>query len=363
MFKKYLLYTPSLFALALLFGCNASTHSESEKTKFQLTDSLYQTLQMDKVVLCPLESTTTLSGRVAFNEEKMVKIYPRVSGTISDVSAQLGDYIHASQKLGVIKSVEMIGLESDIISAQTNLTIAKKNWEAASTQYQNGLISQKELITAELLYQQAEAELKKANEVLKINGGNRSGNYVIKSPISGFIVEKEINNNMLIRPDNAASLFTISDLSNVWVMANVYESEINKVSAGDPVTITTLAYPGREWKAKIDKVFNILDRENKVMKVRIVLPNSDYALKPEMFATITVTKTTKESALCIPSSAVIFDKNQYYVLVAHGNKEIKIVPIQVINKNENKTFISGDIKVNDTIISSNVLLIYGALNS
>src|SRR6185437_6569260 len=108
----------------------------------------------------------------------------------------------------------------------------------------------------------------------------------IKAPISGFIVQKNITNNMVIRADNSNVVFAISDLKNVWVWANVYESNINNIHLGDAVNVTTLSYPGRVFNGKVDKIMNVLDPTSKVMKVRVALPNADYALKPQMYATV-----------------------------------------------------------------------------
>jgi cobalt-zinc-cadmium efflux system membrane fusion protein len=99
------------------------------------------------------------------------------------------------------------------------------------------------------------------------------------------------------------------------------------------------------------------------MKIRVVLSNQDYALKPEMFASVTVVNKTGENAICIPSSALIFDQSQYYILVYKSRSDVRIVPVNVINSNGNKSYISGDVKVGQSVISSNVVLIYGALNS
>lgn len=93
---------------------------------------------------------------------------------------------------------------------------------------------------------------------------------------------------MAIRADNSNDLFTVSNLNDVWVLANVYESNISKVHLGDNVEVTTLSYPGRVFHGKIDKILNVLDPTNKVMKIRVVLPNPDYALKPEMFTSVNV---------------------------------------------------------------------------
>ena len=200
-------------------------------------------------------------------------------------------------------------------------------------------------------------------DVLKINGGS-DDNYYVKAPISGFIVEKNVTNEMMIRADNNNYLFTISDLKNVWVLANVYESNISEVHLGDSVQVTTLSYPGRVFHGIIDKTFNVLDPTNKVMKVRIVLSNPDYVLKPEMFASITVKNVEQKESVCIPSSALIFDNSQYFVLIYNSRSDVHIMPVQILNSTGPQTFISAGLKPGDKIISSReALLIYHALNS
>jgi len=190
-----------------------------------------------------------------------------------------------------------------------------------------------------------------------------SGEYIVRSPIDGFVVERQVNNNMMIRADNATGLFTISDLKNVWVMANVYESNISFVKTGDSVSITTLSYPGKIFRGKIDKIMNVLDPSNKVMKLRIVLSNPGYLLKPEMFASVVVNTTENKRQLSIASSALIFDHSQYYVLVYKSPTDITIRPVQVLNTAGERSYISGGLKEGEHLIGTQALLIYQELNS
>lgn len=363
MIKTIITITALLSSLLIFSGCNSDSKKIDEKPKYVITDSLLKTLQIDSVMKCPEVNSLTLTGKVSFNEEKVVRIFPLVSGNITDVNVQLGDHVNKGQKLGMIRSSEMAGYGNDLVTAKTNLLIAKKNLDASEDMYKSGLLSQKDFITAQQLYKQSESQLQRSNEVLQINGGNTQGEYIVRSPISGFIVEKQINNNMSIRNDNSNSLFTISDLKNIWVIANVYESNIPQVHLGDDAEVTTLSYPGRVFKGKVDQILNVLDPTNKVMKIRVVLPNPDYVLKPEMFASVRVANKSNSEALCIPASALIFDHSQYYVLVYKSNSDVKIIPVQVIGTNSDKSYITGDVKEGDKIIGSNVVLIYEALNN
>ncbi len=152
--------------------------------------------------------------------------------------------------LAVIKSSDMAGYSNDYITAKSNVDIAKKTMDATDDMFKSGLASQRDQLAAQEGYNQAVSAFEKAKRVLNLNGGSMSGEYSVKSPINGFVVDRQVNNNMMIRSDNATGLFTISDLKNVWVMANVYESNISFVKMGDSVNITTLSYPGKNFSRK-----------------------------------------------------------------------------------------------------------------
>jgi cobalt-zinc-cadmium efflux system membrane fusion protein len=361
---KITLHTMLFFAgVCLITACNRGDSGQADKKpKYVLSDSLLKTLQIDSVMKCQIVNSLILTGKVGFNENNVARIFPMVSGIITGVNVQIGDYVKKGQTLGVIKSMEMAAYSSDLITSKTNLLIAKKNLDASEDMYKSGLLSQKDLVTAEEMYKQTEAQLTRSTQVLQINGGNTTGEYIVRAPISGFIVEKMINNNMAIRADNTNNLYTISDLKNVWVEANVYESNITKVHKGDAADVTTLSYPGRIFKGKVDQVLNVLDPTNKVMKIKVVLPNPDYALKPEMFASVTVENQRNSEALCIPSSALIFDQSQYFVLIYRSLSDVRIAPVTIIDTHEGKSYVSGDIKEGDKVIASNAILIYQAMN-
>lgn len=335
----------------------------SDNSKYILPDSLAKTLVFDSIQNCQVTNTITLSGKVAFNDDQVAKIFPMVSGVIQGIHIVLGDYVHKGQVLCIIKSSEMAGYSNDLVNAETNLRVTKKNLDATQDMFKSGLASQKDVLAAEAAHEQAESELNRVKRVLQINGGSSNGDYIVRSPINGFIVEKTATNNMSIRADNSTNLFTISDLKNVWIIANVYESNISMVHLNDEVEVNTLSYPDKVFKGKVDKIMSVLDPTNKVMKVRIVLPNPDYILKPEMFSSVKVTNEGNRQALCVSSSAVIFDHSQNYVLVYHNSADIKIVPVQIINTIGNRSYITGGVKVNDKVIASQTILIYDALNN
>ena len=119
-----------------------------------------------------------------------MNIFPIVSGNVEDVRVQLGDYVSAGQTLGTVKSSEMAGYSNNLVIAETGLTSAKKQLDATQDLYKSGLASVLDLTTAQTNYDQAVAQLEMVKRVLKINGNNTQGDYIIKAPISGFVVQK-----------------------------------------------------------------------------------------------------------------------------------------------------------------------------
>ena len=308
-------------------------------------------------------NTLTLTGKVGFNEDNVIKTFPTISGQVSDIRVVPGDYVMKGQVLAVIRSSDMAGYSNDYVTAKSNVDIAKKTMDATDDMFKSGLASQRDQLTAEQGYNQAVSAFEKAKRVLNLNGGSMTGEYTLKSPIDGFVVDRQVNNNMMIRSDNATALFTISDLKNVWVMANVYESNITAVRMGDSVNITTLSYPGKIFRGKIDRIMNVLDPSNKVMKLRIVLANPGYLLKPEMYASVTVNTTENKRMLSIPSRSLIFDHSQYYVLIYKSPADITIRPVQVQNTVGDRSYISEGLTEGERLIGSEALLIYQELNS
>ncbi|TDW99452.1 efflux RND transporter periplasmic adaptor subunit [Dinghuibacter silviterrae] len=334
-----------------------------ERQPYVIPDSLLRTLKIDTVRQDELINSMTLTGQVDFDQDKEVNIFPLISGNINAIKVQLGDYVRSGEVLATVRSSEMAGYSNNLIVAQTNLTAMKKQLDATQDLYKSGLASVLDLTTAQTNYDQAVAQLDLAKRVLKINGNDTSGVFSVKSPIDGFMVQKFVTNDQVLRPDNGGVMFTISDLKDVWVWANVYEANLDKIHIGDPVDITTLSYPGRTFKGKVDKIMHVLDPNSKVMRVRVVIDNPDYALRPQMFATVTATNSAHQKAIFVPLSALVFDHSQYYVMTYQGSGKASITPVNKLSQLGDKVYLVDGVKAGDQIIASDALQIYDQLNN
>jgi cobalt-zinc-cadmium efflux system membrane fusion protein len=345
-------------------SCNGEKKQAAEESrKYVIPDTLMRTLDLDTVKTIPLVNSITFTGMVDFNQDNQVNIFPLVSGNATDIKVQLGDYVSAGQALATVKSMEMAGYSNNLVVAETNVTTTKKQLDAANDLFKSGLASSLDVSVAQTNYDQAVAQLEMAKRILKINGDNKQGEWVARAPVSGFIVQKNISNGTTIRTDNGNAIFTISDLKNVWVWANVYESNIGNVHLGDEVRVTTLSYPGRIFRGKVDKILNALDPATKVMKVRVVIPNEKYELKPQMFASIIIANPENSLALSVSTKALIYDNSRYYVLVYNGHGDASITPVDVLNTLGDRIYIKSGVKDGDRVISSQAIQIYGELNS
>lgn len=354
------LLTGSFFGLV---SCKSGSTSSDERAAYVVPDSLMRKLVVDTAKISDITYAIKFSGIVDYNTDKIANIFPLVSGNVQDIRVMPGDYVHSGQILGVIRSPEIANYNSALITAESNVRLNQKLLEQQKDLFKSGLASQVDITSAEVNYEQAVAAKVAAEKILNINGNNKNGEFYIKSPVDGFIVQKNVTNGMAVRTDNGGNMFTISDLKNVWVQANVYESNIGSVHEGDLVDVKTISYPDKIFRGKVDKLMNVLDPASKVMKMRVVLDNPGYLLKPQMFATIAINNTVKNRAVSISSSDLIFDHSQYYVVIVTGKKDVQIRPVEVLSISGNTAFIKAGLSQGDRIIGSQALLIYGSLNS
>jgi cobalt-zinc-cadmium efflux system membrane fusion protein len=359
--KKYILYT---LILLPAFSCSRKETTVTKKEPI-ISDSLAKMITIDTVKYDNIQDELTLSGEIGYDENKVVKVFPNASGQVVSVNVSPGQRVNAGQVLAVIRSADVAGNYADLKSANSDAAIAQKEYKSAEQLYQNGISSEKEFVQAKLQYEKAMTAVNKVHSQIAINGGGRTsagGTYVITSPRSGFVVEKNVSAGSFIRNDNGQNLFTISDIQDVWVWANVFETDIQKIKVGYPADVTTLSYPDKVFHGRVDQVSSVLDPSSKAMKVKIVLPNPDNLLKPQMFTKIIISQKQDQKSLVIPSNAIVFDGGKNYVLVYKNNYDVKAQEVQILKQVADKDYIQAGVQEGDKIISKNQILIYNALN-
>ncbi|MVM40881.1 efflux RND transporter periplasmic adaptor subunit [Spirosoma sp. HMF3257] len=330
---------------------------------FMLSDTMMHRIRLDSAIIQPVRSELTLVGKVVADENRVIKVFPLVGGNVEDVKVELGDYVRKGQTLASIRSGEVADLERQAIQAQSDLLLAEKNMRVAQDLFETKLTSQREVVAAQKEVEKAQAEANRVKEVSQIYGIGKSSMYTVKAPIDGYVIEKNINRDMQLRSDNADNLFTIGQISQVWVLANVNESDIGQVRTGMEASVQTLSYPDEYFSGKVDKIYTVLDPNTKAMTIRIRLNNQGLKLRPEMHSTVTLRYEDGGQLATVPSDAVIFDRSKQYVMVFRSPSDIETREVDILKSLGDRAYIKQGIKAGEKVISKNQLLVYNALNN
>jgi len=358
--NKY--YVLSTLFLGLAMSCTEKKVVKEITENFVLTATMVKTTTTAPALIIPLKNQLNFYGKITADNNKLIEVFPIVGGNVVRVNVELGDYVNKGQILAIIRSTEIADFEKQLFDAKNDLLVTKNNLKVTQELFEGKLNSEREVMEAKSQVEKATSQLNRMEETYKIYNIKAGSIYEVKAPISGFVIEKHINSDMLLRNDKTDNIFDIAQINEVWAIANINESDINQVKIGENASVTTLSDPDKIHSGKVDKIFNIIDPETKAMKVRIILKNPTYLLKPEMRATIKLSYTEDKSMIAIPSDAVIFDKSKNYVMIYHNKNNIETRQVEVFRQVDNLTYISNGLKVNEKVINHNQLLIYDAIN-
>ena|ERR1017187_6504045 len=352
----------SVITVSILFTGCSHTVIDSDNTR-AILDSLIKQSNLVEVKNLPVISTLDLSGKISMDENKSPRIFPLASGIVLKVAVELGDHVTKGQLLATVKSPELISAQRDFRNDQAEVLNQEKNIEAAKSLFKAGLISEKEFIITQNQLQIAKNNVERSKELLSVysQSPNNPDEFNIFAPIDGYIIEKNISPNSQFEDSQAQSLFTVSDLNEVYADANVYETDINKVHLDDSVYIRTLAYPEKIFRGTISKIIDVLDPKTKTMCIRVKLKNNVY-LKPEMYAQMSIDYNSGQIMKAVPKSAVVFDHPLNYIVLQQGDSAVA-KKIDINSTGSFYTFFEGDIKPHDKICTKDALLIYNALNN
>lgn len=360
MCNSFLQKTISFFLLcALCAAC--TTKSKDESKENQANSNFLQTVKTAKATLSNQEQALTLTGKVEYDPDKVIMYQPLLEGVVTQTYFSLGDKVQKGQVMFEMHSTAINAMQSELISSQAELRSAEREYQSAQALYDDQMLSEKELLEAQSNFKQAQASYARSKKDLALFGaGNAKGTYSVKAPMSGYVVEKRITTGSTILTDNEP-LFTIADLSKVWVVVNVYANNLAAVREGMEVEVHTLSYKDEVFTGKIDYLSPVFDAEEKVLKARISMENTDLKLKPEMSALVTLKETTLQQPVTIPSEALIFDRNTSYVVVENAPGSYSIREVIPQGHHEKVTYIASGLAEGECVVVKNQLLIYSGL--
>jgi cobalt-zinc-cadmium efflux system membrane fusion protein len=248
-----------------------------------------------------------LTGKVSFDEDHTQRVASPIDGRASRILVELGDDVKPGQALIQLTSPRVSELQSYSQKATLDLDLATKALGRANTLRQEGAVSEKEAAQAEADFHKSKSDAARTNAQLRslsVSASDPTTSAAIRTQIHGTVVERNILVGQEVRADSAQPLLTISNLTVVWVLADVYEQDLAMVKKGDSVKIRVPAYPDEAFDGKVNYLGDVLDPLSRTVKLRCSVPNPQFRLKPEMFAKIELTDIATKKAIVIPSSDV-----------------------------------------------------------
>ena len=360
MTKKKIIHTVLTGIALFTYSCGNKQAGQGDENN-RINKAFLEHIKTVQVVLSHQEQDLILTGKVEYNPDKVISYVPLIGGVIDKVSFSLGDHVQKGQALFDIRSPELSALQSERLSLESEKRVAERELQTAQALFADQLLSEKELLEATGKLQQIQAALNKIQSDMSVYGTDRgNGIFTVHAPMSGYIVHKNATIGSPISADNDA-VFMIADLSTVWVTANVYAGDLLFVRKDMEVEMTTFSYPDEVFYGKINALSQVFDPEERVLKARIIMHNRDLKLKPEMSMLVKLKDKTSRQLPAIPSDALIFDDNRYFVVVEETQGNFAIREVVPQGHNHDTSYISAGLSEGEIVVVANQLLIYQEL--
>jgi cobalt-zinc-cadmium efflux system membrane fusion protein len=340
---------------------------------FRPTAQQLKTLTIEPVSLHAFISEEITEGKIAVNGDRTTPVFSPYSGRITRVIAGLGDSVTAGQPLATIEASELAQAQSDLSTALAQVKVARTSearkhalYDAKGGSMADWLQSQADLSTAEASLRSVRNRLRilgysdQAIDALDSPGhpAEHAGAVAqIVAPISGVIVDRQLGPGQYAQAGAASPVYTIADISSVWMVGNVREADAGRVHRGQVVEVSVLAYPDRTFSARVVYVAPIIDPNTHRLTVRAVIDNTDGALKPEMFANFRILTGEGAQAPAVPAGAVVYEGDSAHVWVLQSADAIVIRPIHAGRTNDGYVEVLDGLKSGERVITKGSLFI------
>jgi Cu(I)/Ag(I) efflux system membrane fusion protein/cobalt-zinc-cadmium efflux system membrane fusion protein len=292
----------------------------------------------------------TAPGNVDINEQRLATVQTRFAGWIQTVDANATyQYAHKGQKLLTIYSPELVSSQQEYLLARKNQSSFEHDTHGMAAR--EGSMAAREsgwlLNAAEERLRQFGVPAATLDALQKT--GQVQRNVAVEAPVSGYITERLALPNAYVQPDT--KLYTIADLSSVWVYANVFQSDVGRLKPGNAATVTVDAYPGRTFYGRIDQILPQVDMTTRTVRVRLVFSNPGVILKPGMYVKVSLAVPLGRQ-LVVPSSAVLQSGTRAIAFLDHGEGRLEPHEVQTGTALDSSVVILSGLKAGDRVVTS-----------
>jgi len=339
----------------------------SEAELFTVPAEQMKNLQIMTVTPGKIQRILRLTGAVAYNAFLTTPVITQAGGPVSRIAVSPGDRVRAGEPMLYVTSPDYSSQSAAYLKSRDAFELAGKNYTRAEDLYAHHAIAERDLQQAESDRNQAQADMTAAAAVLRILGISDpdslltrppSSEIPLLAPIAGEVVERLVAPGQLLQAGNT-QCFTISDMSSVWVLANVYQKDLAVVHVGDEVTIQSESYPD-VFRGKISYIAAALDPATRTLQARIVTSNPEQKLKKDMYVTATVQAGTIANALIVPDAAVLRDTENFpfvYVQTGANTNQFARRRVEIGSAEDGRTQITGGLKTGERIVGDGSLFL------
>lgn len=316
----------------------------------QIDDAQMTSIKLEPASLRTFRAEKIATGKIGFNEDLMTPVFSPYAGRIVSLLAKPGEAVKRGSALFEIDTPDLVQAEQDLIAARITVTksrtvldlatrsedrqhrlylnkaVAFKDWDLAEADLKN---ADRDVHSAENALAAARSRVRlfgKTDEEIENIESNRQIDRIsrVSSPLAGTIIARKVGPGQYVKPDSPDPLFTIADLSTVWLLADVYESDVPLIRVRQPVEVSVSAYPNESFTARITYIGASADPATHRVSVRSVVENHRHKLKPEMFASFHVVTNSEIQSLAVPVSAIVHDGGKTSVWVKQsGNQFVR----------------------------------------
>lgn len=360
-----------------LAGCSSSqnasemTSYSSQASKsatpelFTIPEDQMSHVQVVTVKSGKLTRMLRLTGAVEYNAFKTTPVITQVGGPVSRILVVPGQHVRQGEAMLEVASPDYSQLLDTYLKARDTFRVADKNYARAQDLYQHNAIAERDLLQAESDRNQAQADLNASEQAMKILGiknpddlakAPSSAEIPVIAPIAGEVVERLVSPGQVMQAGQTQA-FTISDMSTVWVLANVYQNDLAYVRVGDNVAVQTDAYPDT-FHGRISYVSAALDPNTRTLQARIVVDNPGEKLKREMYCTVTVTAGAIQNAIAVPDASVLRDdENQPFVYVESSGNQFGRRTVEIGESQNGQTQILEGLSAGEKVVGDGSLFL------
>jgi cobalt-zinc-cadmium efflux system membrane fusion protein len=331
-------------------------------------------IEVQKVALGAATTLLTATAVIELNADKTSKVSSRVTGRISRLMVSQGDKVKTGQALAFMDTAELGQIWSEYQKTKSRRELASRNLQREETLFEKKVAPEKDVHKARQELSEAEADLTFLKERLRLlgtdvsavesqkgNGGNGHPLIPVASLVGGVVIEKSVTQGEFVSPEKA--LFTVADLSALWVLIDIYEKDLPRVTKDTPVKLSVAAFPDRQFHGKVAYLADLVDEKTRTVRARVVVDNKTGALKPGMFAAVQLElkNGTTGKTMSIPEEAVFLDGSERYVFLQEEDGKFTKRRVSVGPASGEKIEVKAGLKEGDVVVTKGVFTLKSEL--